>query len=283
MRITKKSLSITVTLLIVLTGAEVSAATYKSRCFHVGADDYKSCQVFLGKDTFRVTYKSDEYRNEDVEISGRSIIKINSSYRGTATPVDKPRQQYTLENSSGGLTTIRIRIEDAPEFQQQLTQLSRRYVTFSDPQTTSYDARCLHPELDDYKSCILAFNGPVLETTFDKLEESPLTSYTVSGNRVTSVASGNYARRLLTDTGGLVGTILLGPAVSVSRLAFSKEFQQYVLEFTDEAGQETAVAIRLKRSQAPEFQQALIQATGKFINFQGPELNTAIDVGRDIK
>ena len=283
MRIKKIFLSIAVTSLIILTGAEASAATYKSRCFHVEADDYKSCQVFLGEDTFRVTYKSDEYRNEDVEISGKSITKINSSYRGAATPVDKPRQQYTLENNSGDLTTVRIRIEDAPEFQQQLTQMSQRYVTFSTPQATSYDARCLHPELDDYKSCVLAFNGSVLETTFDKLEESPLTNYAVSGNRVTSVASGNYARQLLTDTGGLVGMLLLGPAVSVSRLAFSKEFQQYVLEFTDEAGQETAVALRLKRSQAPEFQQVLIQAIGKFINFQEPEINTVIDVGPNIK
>lgn len=85
----------------------------------------------------------------------------------------------------------------------------------------------------------------------------------------------------MTDSGSVIGGILLGPVGLVSRF-FNRDYQQYVLDYKTAQGHTSSTVLRLKRGDAPQFQQELSQLTGLMIRFEPPQKETIIDVGPDL-
>ncbi len=148
-----------------------------------------------------------------------------------------------------------------------------------------YGGKCLYinkeKEEQEFKSCKVSIQQETLEINFEK-EEHQDNNKTITGKSVVEIASGEYAKKLLSDTGSIVGGILLGPIGGVARL-FSRDYQQYILEYTNTKGEKDATVLNIDRSDTPEFQQELTIITGKLITFQPKQTETTVDVGPDIK
>ena len=149
----------------------------------------------------------------------------------------------------------------------------------------NYDGRCLYLDREKsenkFHSCLVTPTQTQLQLTFksNKFQDG---NQVIAGTGISQIASGNYAKRLLTDTGSIIGSILLAPIGIASRL-FNKDFQQYVLDYTLR-GQRTATVVRVDREDAPEFQQELrTLARNMLIRFEDPKDSTVIDVGPDIE
>ena len=150
-----------------------------------------------------------------------------------------------------------------------------------------YGGKCLYineqKQEQEFKSCQVNIQQKTLAINFEK-EKYQDNNKTIAANSVLEIASGEYAQKLLSDTGSIVGGILLAPVTLVGRIfAPDRDYQQYVLEYKNTKGEKTATVLNIDRSDAPEFQQELTIITGKLITFQAGQTKTTIDVGPDIE
>jgi len=150
-----------------------------------------------------------------------------------------------------------------------------------------YGGRCLYlnkeKEEQEFKPCQVTIQQGNITVNFEK-EEYQEDNKTIVGNSVSEIASGEYATKLLSDSGSLVSGILLGPISFVGRIFVpNKDYQQYILEYQNAAGEKTATVLNIDRSDAPEFQQEISLLTGQLIIFREGQTQTTIDVGPDVE
>ncbi len=149
-----------------------------------------------------------------------------------------------------------------------------------------YGGKCLYidEEAEDqkFRSCEVNIKQKTLTINFEK-EQFQDDNKTIPTRSIFEIASGEYAKKLLSDSGSIVSGILLGPISAVGRIfAPNRNYQQYVIEYTDSKGKKTATILNINRSDAPEFQQELTVTTRKLITFKPGQTNTTINVGPDI-
>ncbi len=150
-----------------------------------------------------------------------------------------------------------------------------------------YKGKCLYmneqEEKQDFESCQVNIQQETLFINFEK-EEHQDNNKTITGQSVRELASGEYATQLLSDTGGVVSGLLLGPVNIVGNIfAPKRDYQQYIIRYQDAEGNEAATILNIDRSDAPEFQQELSIISGKLITFQPGQENTTINVGPDVE
>ena len=150
-----------------------------------------------------------------------------------------------------------------------------------------YGGRCLYlnkeKDEQEFKSCQVTVQQGNITVNFED-EEYQSDNKTIAANSVYEIASGAYATKLLSDTGSVVSGILLGPISLVGRIVRpNRDFQQYILQYTNTGGEKTATILNIDRSDAPEFQQELSLVTSKLIIFREGQTSTTIDVGPDIE
>ena len=150
-----------------------------------------------------------------------------------------------------------------------------------------YGGKCLYineqEEKQDFKSCKVNIQQKTLAINFEK-EQDQDKNQTITGKSVVEIASGEYATKLLSDTGSTVTGILLGPVNFVGNIfAPDRDYQQYIIKYKNTEGKESATILNINRSDAPEFQQELTLITGKLITFQPGQTQTTIDIGPDFK
>lgn len=149
-----------------------------------------------------------------------------------------------------------------------------------------YKGKCLFIDKQEneqkFKPCKVNIQKQTLGINFDK-EKYQAGDQKIRGRSITEIASGQYAKKLLSDSGGIVTGILLGPINAVGRIFVpDRDYQQYILQFKDSRGQKTATILNIDRSDAPEFQQELTVLTRKLIDFQPGQTSKVIDIGPDI-
>ena len=150
-----------------------------------------------------------------------------------------------------------------------------------------YGGKCIYlneaEEKQEFKDCQVTLGQGNITVNFEK-EEYQSDNKTIVGKNVSGIASGEYATKLLSDSGSVVSGILLGPISLVGRIFVpNKDYQQYVLEYTDQGGEKTATVLNIDRSDAPEFQQEVSLLTGQLITFREGQTQTTIDVGPDVE
>ena len=150
-----------------------------------------------------------------------------------------------------------------------------------------YGGKCLYINQQEqeqtFKSCQVNIQQNTIAINFEK-EKYQDNNKTIPSKSVFEIASGEYAKKLLSDTGSIVGSILLGPVAFVGKIfAPDRNYQQYIIEYRGPDGKKTATILNIARSDAPEFQQELTLITGKLITFQAGQTNTTIDIGPNIE
>ena len=150
----------------------------------------------------------------------------------------------------------------------------------------AYKGKCLFIDKEEneqkFKPCQVKIATNTLQIDFDK-EKYQEGNQTITGKEITDIASGQYAQKLLSDSGSIVSGILLGPINLVGRIFVpDRDYQQYILTFQDNKGEETATVVNINRADAPEFQQELTILTHKLINFQPGQTSRIINIGPDI-
>ncbi|WP_156914933.1 hypothetical protein [Rubidibacter lacunae] len=267
-----------------IASSDAVAGTYSGRCYHSGSSDFKGCDITIESE-LTLSFGKEEFQDENAAIAEGSISRIATEDASNPvpvirTPLNKTRQQYLLTLGAEKQVAVRVNLEDAPQFQQELTQFSGQYVNFPVPPSGPYNGRCFHAGEQDMKSCFVSIAQSETEVIFEK-EEYQYGNVTIPKNAITAIASGNYAKRLMTDTGSIIGSLLIGPASFISRQFYDKEYQQYVLDYTQPDGDPTSIVLRLRRRDATVYQQGLTVITGRYIGFEEPQTDTAIDVGPD--
>lgn len=149
-----------------------------------------------------------------------------------------------------------------------------------------YEGKCLYineeEQEQDFESCQVNILQDTLEINFAE-EEHQNENRAITGKSVREIASGEYAQKLLSDTGSAVSGLLLGPVKIVGNIfAPDKDYQQYIITYQDSEANETVTILNIERSDAPEFQQELSLITGRLITFQSGQTNTTIDFGSDV-
>ena len=149
-----------------------------------------------------------------------------------------------------------------------------------------YGGRCLYldEEAEDqkFRPCQVDFKQKTLTINFEKAEFKD-NNKAIPTRSIFEIASGEYAKKLLSDSGSLVSGILLGPINAVGRIFVpDRNYQQYIIEYKDPKGKKTATILNINRSDAPEFQQELTVTTRKLITFRPGQTNTIVDVGPDV-
>ncbi len=150
-----------------------------------------------------------------------------------------------------------------------------------------YGGKCLYinqqKQKQDFKSCQVNLQQETLEINFAE-EKYRDNNNTIRGTSVLEIASGEYAKKLLSDSGSIVSGLLLGPINLVGRIFLpDKDYQQYIITYKNPEGNKTVTILNINRSDAPEFQQELSLITGKLITFQAGQTNTTIDIGPNTK
>lgn len=151
----------------------------------------------------------------------------------------------------------------------------------------AYGGKCLYvneqEEEQDFKSCQVNIEQETLEINFER-EKYRDYNTTIVGKSVREIASGEYAQKLLSDSGSAVSGILLGPINLVGKVFVpDKDYQQYIITYKKPEGDETVTILNIDRSDAPEFQQELSLITGKLITFRPEQTDTTINVGPNIE
>jgi hypothetical protein len=151
----------------------------------------------------------------------------------------------------------------------------------------SYKGKCLYineqEEEQDFKSCQVNIMQETLDINFEDEEDRDKNS-TITGESVQEIASGEYAQKLLSDSGSAVSGLLLGPINIVGKIfAPDKDYQQYIITYQNSEANETVTILNIDRSDAPEFQQELSVITGKLITFRPEQTNATINVGPDLE
>ncbi len=167
-----------------------------------------------------------------------------------------------------------------------IAYVSNSWFTSAVAREKPYGGKCLYinqeKQEQEFKSCQVSIQQKNIAINFEK-EKYQDNNKTITGKSVFEIASGEYAKKLLSDTGSIVGGILLGPITFVGRIfAPDRDYQQYVVEYTNTQGKKTATVLNINRSDAPEFQQEITIITGKFITFQPKQTETTINVGPDL-
>ncbi len=157
-------------------------------------------------------------------------------------------------------------------------------VTSTAASASVYEGKCLYADVEnasnEFHTCIISIRSTSLGITFkrNKFQDG---NREIVGSNISQVASGNYAKRLLSDTGSVIGGVLFAPIGIASRL-FNKDFQEYVLDYTSQ-GQQTATVVRVTPQDAPQFQQELrALALDLAVTFEDPQRSTVIDAGPDL-
>ena len=150
-----------------------------------------------------------------------------------------------------------------------------------------YGGRCLYlnkeKEEQEFKPCQVTIQQGNITVNFEK-EEYQEDDKTIAAKSVSQIASGAYATKLLSDSGSVAGGILLGPITGIAKIFVpDKDYQQYIIEYTNNKGEKTATILKIDRSDAFEFQQELTVITGKLITFQPKQTETTIDVGPNVE
>ena len=145
----------------------------------------------------------------------------------------------------------------------------------------SYRGRCLYIDAEtsenNFHSCRMTPSATTLTLTFNR-ERYQGGNKVITGDSITQMASGNYARRLLSDAGSLIGGILFSP-ISIGSRLLNRDHQQYVLYYKTQE-KESATVVRVRREDTPQFQQELTSLTNcMVIRFKEPERSTIIDIG----
>ncbi len=150
-----------------------------------------------------------------------------------------------------------------------------------------YGGKCLYLNKEkneqEFKSCQVDIEQETINVNFeeDKYQDD---NKAIAAQSISEIASGEYATRLLSDSGSVVSGILLGPISLVGKiLKPDQDFQQFILQYKDTAGEQTATILNIDRSDSPELQQEITVITGKLITFQPEQTDTTIDVGPDVE
>ena len=146
-----------------------------------------------------------------------------------------------------------------------------------------YGGRCLYineaEEEQSLNRCEVNIQSRNIEINFQQ-ERYQDGNKIIPAESVSEIASGAYATRLLSDSGSLISSILLGPISVVGRIIRpNRDFQQYIIEYEITGEDKTVTILNINRSDAPEFQQELTIATGKFITFHEGQTRTTVDIG----
>ncbi len=141
-----------------------------------------------------------------------------------------------------------------------------------------YGGQCIYFDREKsenkFHSCLILPSTTDLKLVFksDKYQDG---NQTIAGNSITQIASGNYAKRLLSDAGSIIGSILFAPVGIASRV-FNKNYQEYIVDYSRQ-GKQTAIVVRVALKDAPEFQQELrALARNRVIHFEDPKKSTLI-------
>ena len=148
-----------------------------------------------------------------------------------------------------------------------------------------YEGKCLYIDREEqeqkFKPCQVTIQQKTLAVNFEK-EKYQDNNKTIVGSRVVEIASGEYAQKLLSDSGSVVSGILFAPINIVGRIFVpDRNYQQYIIDYKDARGKKTATILNINRSDAPEFQQELTVITRKLITFRAGQTRTTIDIGPD--
>lgn len=150
-----------------------------------------------------------------------------------------------------------------------------------------YGGKCLYLNKEkneqEFKSCQVNIEQETINVNFEE-DEYQDENKAITAQSISEIASGEYATRLLSDSGSVVSGILLGPISLVGKIFKPNEdFQQYILQYNDATGTQTATILNIDRADAPELQQELTVVTNKLITFQPKQTDTTIDVGPDVE
>ncbi len=148
-----------------------------------------------------------------------------------------------------------------------------------------YEGKCLYIDREEqeqtFKPCQVNIQQKTLAVNFEN-EKYQDNNKTISGSGVVEIASGEYAQKLLSDSGSVVSGILFAPINLVGRIFVpDRNYQQYIIDYQDSRGKKTATSLNINRSDAPEFQQELTVITRKLITFRSGQTRTTIDIGPD--
>ena len=148
-----------------------------------------------------------------------------------------------------------------------------------------YEGKCLYIDEEEqeqkFKPCQVTIQRKTLTVNFEK-EKYQDDNKTILGSRVLEIASGEYAQKLLSDSGSVVSGILFAPINFVGRIFVpDRNYQQYIIDYKDGRGKKTATILNINRSDAPEFQQELTVITRKLITFRAGQTRNTIDIGPD--
>ena len=138
-------------------------------------------------------------------------------------------------------------------------------------------------EKREFKSCQVHIQQKTLKINFEEKEHQN-NNKTIVGKSVLKIYSGEYATKLLSDSGNAVTGALLGPVNAVANVfAPERDYQQYVIQYRKAGGDKTGTILNINRSDAPEFQQELSLITGRLIIFREGQTDTVINVGPDLE
>ena len=139
---------------------------YKGKCLYINEQKeeqgFKSCRVNIEQETLAVNFEREKYQDNNKTITGKSVLELASgeyatqllSDSGSAVtgillgPVkfvgnifapDRDYQQYIIRyqdaNGNEAGTILNIDRSDAPEFQQELSLITGKLITFRPGQT----------------------------------------------------------------------------------------------------------------------------------------------------
>ncbi|MBP0006783.1 MAG: hypothetical protein J7642_24220 [Cyanobacteria bacterium SBC] len=140
----------------------------------------------------------------------------------------------------------------------------------------TYEGKCLNVRLEEFKNCTISIDTSTIELEFDR-EEYQVDNLSIRPSQVVEVAAGEYAQRLLTTEGSIIGGILLGDAASIGQLLYNRNYQQFMIEYLNNRKQRQATAILIDRDDHDAMSNELSSLTGMSIVYQPPEESTLVD------
>ncbi|ELS01925.1 hypothetical protein Xen7305DRAFT_00016320 [Xenococcus sp. PCC 7305] len=153
---------------------------YGGKCLYINEENeeqsFQNCKVNVHQGNIIINFDKEQYQGENQNIVAKSVAEIASGAYATKLlsdsgslvsgillgPInlvgkifkpDRDYQQYILQYAGNGgaktATILNINRSDAPEFQQELSLLTGKLITFREGQTrTTVD---IGPDIDDVK------------------------------------------------------------------------------------------------------------------------------------
>lgn len=153
---------------LMLASAIAGEKPYEGKCLYINEEeqeqDFESCQVNILQDTLEINFAEEDNQNENKAIIGKSVREIASGEYaqqllsdtgdvfsglllgpvkivGNIFAPDKDYQQYIItyqdSETNEAVTILNIERSDAPEFQQELSLITGRLITFQSGQTNT--------------------------------------------------------------------------------------------------------------------------------------------------